>query len=93
MAAASYDGRRFQRRRNLAIVSMGFAPPRRRAEAWRPSDWKRTTILRQFARKLAESADASGRKIGYEKLDASRRMGYRLRFVRSLAFERRLLRM
>jgi hypothetical protein len=54
---------------------------------------KRTTKLRQFARKLAESADASERKIGFEKSDAARKMGYFLRFVRSLAFEQRLLRM
>jgi hypothetical protein len=52
-----------------------------------------TTILRQSLRKLAENANASGRKIGPEKFDAARKMGYFLRFVRMVRFERRLLRM
>jgi len=41
------------------------------------------TILRQFARELAESANASGRKFSLEKSDAVRKMGYFLRFVRT----------
>jgi hypothetical protein len=52
-----------------------------------------TTILRQFARKLAESADASERKIGLKNADAAKKIAYFLRFVRILGFERRLLRM
>ena len=59
----------------------------------RASARKRTTILRQFARKLAENANASERKFGLEKRGAARKMGYFLRFVRTVVFERRLLRM
>jgi hypothetical protein len=59
----------------------------------RTSERRRTTILRQFARKLAESANASGRKSGSDKADGARELGYFLRFVRTTGFERRLLRM
>ena len=53
---------------------------------------QRTTILRRFARKLAENANASGQNFRLEKPDVARKMGYFLRFVRTLGFERRLLR-
>jgi hypothetical protein len=56
-------------------------------------DAKLTAILRQFARKPAESANASRRKIVLEKPDVAKKMGYFLRFVRTVGLERRLLRM
>lgn len=59
----------------------------------RASPWQRTTNLRRFARKLAENANASGRKIGARNTAALSKMGYFLHFVRTLGFGRRLLRM
>jgi hypothetical protein len=50
-------------------------------------------MLRQSARKLAESENASGRKSGLENGIAIKKLGYFLRFVRTIRFERRLLRM
>ena len=82
--------------------SIGFRPHRQLepvgasspvAPDYRASGCKRTTILRQFARKLAESANASERKIGLKEADAARKIGYFLRFVRTLGFEERLFRM
>lgn len=71
--------------------------PKEAALAKRPGtrepDGRLTTILRQSARKLAESANASGRNFGREKPEAATKMGYFLRFVRTRAFARRLLRM
>ena len=63
------------------------------AKQGQASERKRTTILRQFARQLAESADTGGRKLCLERSDVARKMGYFLRFVRSVCFKRRLLRM
>ena len=66
---------------------------RRKAAGAREPVGKLTTILRQSARKLAKSANASERKIALEKTEVVRKMDYFLRFVRTRDFERRLLRM
>ena len=44
------------------------------------------------AKQLAETANASERKIGLERADVATKIGYFLRFVGNLGFERRLLR-
>jgi len=74
----------------LAVVPGAYLPSGRGNPG---SACKRTTILRQFARKLAENANASGRKIGLEKDDAAANIGYFLRVLRTPRFKQRLLRM
>lgn len=51
------------------------------------------TILRQFARKLAESVNASEREIVTRKRNSSTEMRYFLRFARDLSSARSLLHM
>jgi len=85
------------RRARFALVRKDLPTPAAasliRHHRKRTSARQHTTILRQFARTLAEIANASERKVWLEKPDATRKMGYFLRFVRTVGFERRLLRM
>ncbi len=52
-----------------------------------------TTIVRQFARKPAETANATERKIRSKSFDSTSEIGYFSRFVRDPDFARFLLRM
>jgi hypothetical protein len=78
----------FRSRRQPKPVASSSVAPHHRA-----SGCKRTTILRQSARKLAESANASGRKIDAKIPSLYNEVDYFLLFARVFGFELRLLRM